>query len=211
MTTTPPPTTPTPPLHEKKWAALRQHILPHVVTVGWHEDALLRAVDSATQQTLRALFPQGIRDMLTCLNNEHLALFAEQLRAHPLKGAKAVIQAALLHKAQILRDNQALAHKTTSYLSGHPNLARDLSGETINQFWQWAGDTTTPKQFAYHTKRLTLTYAYGATLLYAQTSPPPEDSALKAFIDRRLDDIAQGGQFARSLQRFTSTSSPTKH
>ncbi|MBC6444349.1 MAG: hypothetical protein GDA50_02815 [Alphaproteobacteria bacterium GM202ARS2] len=188
-----------PPLHEKKWSALNEHILPRVATLGWDEHALFSALAPEHQPTLRAFFPQGVRDMLTCLNQEHLRQLGEHGRAHPTTGTKATLQAALLHKAHMIRSQQALAHKTTAYLALHPHLARDLSLATINQLWQWAGDTSTPSQSAYHTKRLTLGYVYLATVLYAQKSPPPEDDALKAFIDRRLAEVAQGATLLRPI------------
>ncbi len=63
--------------------------------------------------------------------------------------------------------------------------------------WYAAGDAAT--DFSFYSKRLTLAAVYGATLLYWLEDRSESFADTRAFIDKRLADVARIGRARRDL------------
>ena len=77
-------------------------------------------------------------------------------------------------------------------------LALRLVYETIDGIWYAAGDSAT--DFSFYTKRATLAGIYAATLLYWLEDRSPGFADTRAFLDRRLAEVARIGQARHRLQ-----------
>ena len=82
-------------------------------------------------------------------------------------------------------------------LPRHAPLSLRLLYETVDGIWYAAGDRTT--DFSFYTKRLTLAAIYAATLLYWLEDSSPDFSDTRAFLERRLSEVAAIG---KARQRF---------
>jgi ubiquinone biosynthesis protein COQ9 len=79
-------------------------------------------------------------------------------------------------------------------------LAIRLLYETVDGIWYAAGDSAT--DFSFYTKRATLAGIYAATLLYWLEDRSPGFADTRAFLDRRLAEVARIGQ---ARHRFQTT------
>ena len=198
------------PLHEKKWHALQQHVLPLVPQHGWQQEALLAALTAEQHNTILALFPQGISDMLVCLNRQHQNIIEEHIQQIQLTRTKDIVAAAVLKKAQLLRAEPDITKRTTSAYALYPQIATQCAAETIDGIWRLAKDTSQKNQWAYYSKRTTLAFVYTTTLVYSQKTPAPNDAELERFIANRLANIHQAAQYANRITRLFQGVSP-KH
>ena len=83
-------------------------------------------------------------------------------------------------------------------LPPHAALGLRLVYETVDAIWYAAGDTAT--DFSFYTKRATLAGIYAATLLYWLEDRSPGFADTRAFLDRRLAEVARIGQARHRLQ-----------
>ncbi|HEY1433227.1 MAG TPA: COQ9 family protein, partial [Stellaceae bacterium] len=77
-------------------------------------------------------------------------------------------------------------------------LAMRLLYETVDGIWYAAGDSAT--DFSFYTKRATLAGVYAATLLFWLEDRSAGSADTRAFLDRRLADVARFGEARHSLQ-----------
>jgi ubiquinone biosynthesis protein COQ9 len=77
-------------------------------------------------------------------------------------------------------------------------LAMRLLYETVDGIWYAAGDSAT--DFSFYTKRATLAAIYAATLFYWLDDRSPGFADTRAFLDRRLAEVARIGQARHRLQ-----------
>ena len=95
----------------------------------------------------------------------------------------------------LLRLEQATPHKevvrkSIAYLARpeKAKLAAELLYATIDRMWRTAGDTATDASF--YSKRATLSAVYSSTLLAFLGDETSEMEKTKAFLDRRLREVA---------------------
>jgi ubiquinone biosynthesis protein COQ9 len=69
-----------------------------------------------------------------------------------------------------------------------PSALRTVA-RTVDAMWAAAGDTSS--DFSWYTRRATLAGVYGATLTFWLRDEEPGFPATRAFLDRRLADLAR--------------------
>jgi ubiquinone biosynthesis protein COQ9 len=77
-------------------------------------------------------------------------------------------------------------------------LAMRLLYETVDGIWYAAGDSAT--DFSFYTKRATLAAIYAAALLFWLEDRSAGSADTRAFLDRRLGDVARLGEARHRLQ-----------
>ena len=83
-------------------------------------------------------------------------------------------------------------------LPPHAVLGLRLLYDTVDGIWYAAGDAST--DFSFYTKRATLAGVYSATLMYWLEDRSEDFADTRAFIDRRLADIARLGEARARLE-----------
>jgi ubiquinone biosynthesis protein COQ9 len=84
-------------------------------------------------------------------------------------------------------------------LPGNARTAAAIMARTVDAIWHAAGDRSA--DFSWYTKRALLTAVYGATVLFWLHDTSDDDSATRAFIDRRLRGV---GRLLRARGRAAS-------
>jgi ubiquinone biosynthesis protein COQ9 len=103
----------------------------------------------------------------------------------------------------------------------HAELGSRLLYKTLDRVWRAAGDRST--DFNFYTKRATLGAVYGATMLAFLDDDTPDMQKTRAFLDRRLQDVAKIPKVTKPLRAaanmvgtvasrmFTKSSNNTSH
>jgi ubiquinone biosynthesis protein COQ9 len=175
-------------------AALRA-TLPHVPRLGWSWAALQTGLRDLGRDGQEAewLFPGGPieaveawcdladREMEEAARSEDLLALRIPDRIRRVLTLR--LDANEAHKDAIRR---ALALQSLPW-----NLASALRtvARTADSMWAAAGDTST--DLSWYTRRATLSGVYGTTLAFWLQDDEPGFPATRAFLDRRLDDLAR--------------------
>ena len=175
-------------------AALRA-TLPHVPRLGWSWAALQAGLRDLGRDGQEAewLFPGGPieaveawcdladREMEAAARAEDL--LALRIPARIRRVLTLRLEANEAHKEAIRR---ALALQSLPW-----NLASALRtvGRTADSMWAAAGDTSA--DLSWYTRRATLAGVYGATLAFWLQDDEPGFPATRAFLERRLGDLAR--------------------
>ncbi|HLJ19403.1 MAG TPA: COQ9 family protein [Stellaceae bacterium] len=174
--------------------ALLAAILPDVPFDGWTEPALARAADRVGLDSaeLRSLCPGGPRDLVAWFS--HWA-DRETLRAIEARDLSALkvherIAAGVEARLAVLAPHREAVRRALALLAAPQNLAlgAKLLYEAVDALWYAAGDSST--DFNFYTKRALLAGVYSATTLYWLDDRSPESADTRAFLDRRLRDVA---------------------
>lgn len=175
--------------------AIVKAALMHVPFDGWSHEALeAGAVDAGFDADIIAtLFPGGPIDaivMHSAIADEEMvtafaALDPAPEKVHLMIRSLILIRLgqAALHKEAVRRALTVLALPTNAVVSGKA-LYR-----TVDAMWRAAGQRDT--DFSFYTKRATLAGVYSATLLAWIADTSDDSSAVEAFLDRRLKDVAR--------------------
>lgn len=101
------------------------------------------------------------------------------------------IRALILIRLEQAAPHKETVRKTLSYLAKPQQapIATALLYKTIDAMWRAAGDEAT--DFSFYSKRATLAAVYSATLMAFLSDDTPDMEKTKAFLDRRLKDVAQ--------------------
>lgn len=195
-------------------ARLAGVIPTHAVFDGWSDEALRRAAEQEGLDPGEAqlAFPGGPPDMIA-------AWFAyvdsEMARALPEAEMAALpvhkrIRAAILERIALVRPHKEALRRALAILAMPQNLAlaARLSWRSADAMWRLAGDTST--DYNHYTKRAILTGVYGSTILAWLEDDSEEESETRAFLDRRLGNVAQFEKFKSKFrgdpdQRFSMT------
>ena len=81
-------------------------------------------------------------------------------------------------------------------------LGSTLLYKTLDRVWRVAGDRSTDYNF--YTKRATLGAVYGATLLAFLDDDTPDMQKTRAFLDRRLKDVANVPKVTKQIRTAAS-------
>jgi len=192
------------PLAESERAALIEAMLPNVPFDGWSRAALraaARRIGLSADEAL-ALFPGGAAELVACFSRwadlRMLDRF-ESMALEPLRISDR-IALAITTRLEILAPWREAVRRALSVLAlpRHAPLGLRLLYETVDGIWYAAGDRAT--DFSFYTKRGTLAAIYAATLLYWVADTSPEFSDTRAFLDRRLSDVASIGKARRRFE-----------
>jgi ubiquinone biosynthesis protein COQ9 len=192
----------TPPERSPERDAALDAMLPLVATKGWTMAALRAALKEAGGEPLDAeiLFPGGAADMVEAyidLADRRMVDAAGELsglRTHQRVRAllAARLRGARPHRAAIRHAAGLLA------LPRHAALAARCTARTIDAVWAAAGDRSA--DFSWYTKRATLAAVYSATLLFWLRDDSDDDAATLAFLDRRLEAVANVGKLRKRVE-----------
>jgi ubiquinone biosynthesis protein COQ9 len=179
---------------EERDAALRA-ALPYVQTLGWTRAALRAGLKDRGHDPLEAewLFPRGAIEALEAWcdladREMEAAARAEDVSALRIPDRIRRVVTLRLEQAQPHREavRRGLAVQALPW-----NLASALRtvARTADSMWAAAGDTSA--DFSWYTRRATLAAVYGATLAFWLQDEEPGFPATRAFLDRRLADLAR--------------------
>lgn len=169
--------------------------LPHVPALGWSRAALAAGLRDLGRDPLEAewLFPRGPVEAVEAWCDLADREMEEQARQEALlelripDRIRRVVTIRLerneAHKEAIRR---ALALQSLPW--NVPSALRTVA-RTADAMWAAAGDTSA--DFSWYTRRATLAGIYGATLAFWLQDDEPGFPATRAFLDRRLADLAR--------------------
>jgi ubiquinone biosynthesis protein COQ9 len=192
------------PLAESQRDALIEAMLPDVPFDGWSRAALraaARRIGVPAAEAL-ALFPDGPPDFAACFSRWADRRMLDRLESLPPGELRVPERVALAVniRLEIVEPWREAVRRALTILSLPQNvpLAMRLLYETVDGIWYAAGDSAT--DFSFYTKRATLAGIYAATLLYWLEDRSPGFADTRAFLDRRLAEVARIGQARRRLQ-----------
>lgn len=172
-----------------------QAALQHVPFDGWRMTTLELAADDCGYDSaqLHSALPNGVDDALALYaqmaDRDMVAAF-EALEEMPDKTHLKIRALILCRLEQAMGHKQTVA-KTMSYLAQpqQASMASKMLYDTIDLMWRTAGDEATDVSF--YTKRAILAGVYSATLLAFISDDSGTMAKTEAFLDRRLQGVAQ--------------------
>src|SRR6516164_4664232 len=192
------------PLADDQRAALIATMLPNVAFDGWSRPALraaARRVGMPADEAL-ALFPNGTAELVACFSRWADARMLDRLEAmvpEPLRISDRVALA-IATRLEIIAPWREAVRRALSVLAlpRHAPLGLRLLYETVDGIWYAAGDRAT--DFSFYTKRVTLAAIYAGTVLYWLEDSSPDFSDTRAFLARRLSEVASIGKARRRFE-----------
>jgi ubiquinone biosynthesis protein COQ9 len=184
-------------------AAIRA-LLPIADAGGWTEKALAHAVAAAGLDPALApsLFPRGVPGAIEAwcdlADREMEAAaaadpgFAERRTGGRIRRLVELrLSAVAAHKPALRRGVATLA------LPWNAPVSMRCTARTVDSMWHAAGDRSA--DIAWYTKRASLAAVYAATLAFWLRDDGPETADALAFLDRRLQGLAQIGRLRRKV------------
>jgi len=197
------------PLAEHERERLIAAMLPDVAFDGWSRAALraaARRLDMPADEAV-ALFPRSAPDLVAGFSAWADRRMLERFEAAmPEGGTSARVKRALGLRFEVVAPWREAVRRALSMLALPPHavLGMRLVYDTVDGIWYAAGDAAT--DFSFYTKRATLAGIYAAALMYWLEDRSEDFADTRAFIDRRLADVALFGKlrerFAGELQRL---------
>ena len=186
-------------------------MLRHVPFDGWSEAAMQTTAEemglSATD--VARLFPKGLVSVVTLGSDdvdakmvaEFMSRFADRLDEMPVH---IKIRELLLIRFEILQPHKEAVRKMITFLAkpAQAELGSRLLYKTLDRVWRAAGDRSTDYNF--YTKRATLAAVYGSSLLAFLDDDKPDMQKTRAFLDRRLQDVAKIPKATKPLRAAAS-------
>jgi ubiquinone biosynthesis protein COQ9 len=179
---------------EERDAALRA-ALPHVPALGWSRAALAAGLRDLGEppEAQEWLFPAGpveaIEAWCDLADREmEAAAQAEDLAALRIPDRIRRVVTLRLERQEPFKEAIRLALGHQSLPWNVPSAMRTVA-RTADAMWAAAGDTSA--DFSWYTRRMTLAGVYGATLAFWLTDDEPGFPRTRAFLDRRLRDLAK--------------------
>jgi len=198
------------PLAEQERDRLIEAMLPNVAFDGWSHGALraaARQLDMPAEEAL-ALFQRGAPDLVAGFSAWADRRMLDWYEAVPPEegGTTARIRRALGLRFEVVAPWREAVRRALSVvaLPPHALLGARLLYDTVDGIWYAAGDAST--DFSFYTKRATLAAIYTACLMYWLEDRSEGFADTRAFIDRRLADVARLGEararFEAGLERL---------
>jgi ubiquinone biosynthesis protein COQ9 len=191
------------PLAESQRDALIEAMLPDVPFDGWTRATLraaARRIGVPTAEAL-ALFEGGPAEFIAWFSRWADRRMLDRLETLPLDPLRVPERIALAvnTRLEIIEPWREAARRALVILAlpQHAPLAMRLLYETVDGIWYAAGDSAS--DFSFYTKRLILAGIYAATLLYWLEDRSDGFAETRAFLDRRLTNVAR---FGEARQRF---------
>lgn len=172
-----------------------QAALIHVPFDGWSEASLIAAAEASGLDAaeLARIIPGGPAeavDIYLQMADEAMCDAFAGLDPAPQRVPDKIRSLILLRLEQARPDKMAV-RRTLSFLA-RPDQAKRASRSvyrTVDSIWRAAGDRST--DFSFYTRRATLAAVYSGTLLAFLGDDSPDMAETKAFLDRRLADVAK--------------------
>jgi ubiquinone biosynthesis protein COQ9 len=183
------------PTAERDRGRLIEAMLPDVAFDGWSHAALRVAARQIGMplDEAAALFRYGAPELVAGFSRWADRRMLDWFEAAPPEGVGTAgrIKRALELRFEVVAPWREAVRRALAVLAMPPHAALGLRllYETVDGIWYAAGDTAT--DFSFYTKRATLAGAYGATLLFWLEDRSEDFTDTRAFIDRRLGDVAR--------------------
>jgi ubiquinone biosynthesis protein COQ9 len=183
------------PFAERERDRLIEAMLPDVAFDGWSRAALraaARRIGVAPDEAV-ALFPRGAADLVAGFSRWADRRMLDWYEAAPPeeRGTGARVKLALDLRFEVVAPWREAVRRALPVLAQPQNapLGLRLLYETVDGIWYAAGDSAT--DFSFYTKRATLAGLYTAAVLYWLDDRSDGFADTRAFIDRRLADLAR--------------------
>lgn len=187
-------------------ATILSAMLDHVAFDGWTQRAVRRALVDLGRDPADApiLFPGGASEMI--------ALWSQRIDQQMLSEAIAAdlaayrmparVRAIISIRLDLVRPHKDALRRALALLALPHNarVAAKITARTIDQIWHAAGDRSA--DFSWYTKRALLAGVYSSTLLFWLRDLSPDDQDSIAFLDRRLDNVAQIGKMRKRIEKL---------
>jgi ubiquinone biosynthesis protein COQ9 len=192
------------PLAESDRDRVIEAMLPDVAFDGWSH-AVLRTAARRIEMPVEeasALFPHGAHDLVAGFSRWADRRMLDWYESAPPEtpSTAARVKRALELRFEVVAPWREAVRRALSVLAMPPHvvLGTRLVYETVDGIWYAAGDAST--DFSFYTKRATLVGVYGATLMYWLEDRSEDFTETRAFIDRRLVDVARFGEGRERLE-----------
>jgi len=192
-------------------AAVLEAALARAAEHGFDDALLVRAgTDSGVgAETLAQLFPQGAASLVEFYSQQSDAGMERLLAKQDLASLKVRerIARAVLTRLEVLKPHKEAARRAAAFLLLPANaaLGARLLYRSVDAMWHAAGDTST--DFNFYTKRAILAGVYAATMVRWLNDESAEESATRAFLDARIENVMQFEKLKAELkQRFRAPS-----
>lgn len=176
-------------------AAVIAAALPHVVFDGWTDRTLAEAVaDAGVDPGLsRLAFPRGGVDLALAFHRDRDRALAADLAGSDLGGLRFRdrVAHAVMRRLELVADEREAVRRGAA-LFALPHHAADGARaiwETSDTIWTGLGDQS--RDFAWYSKRATLSAVYSSALLYWLGDQTPDFTATREFVNRRIDNVMQ--------------------
>ena len=186
-------------------------MLRHVPFDGWSEVAMQTTAEEMglSASDMARLFPKGFASLFTIgsddVDTKMVAKFMERF-SDKFDGMPVHIRIRelLLIRYEILQPHKEAVRKMLSFMAkpDHAEVGSRLVYKTLDRVWRAAGDRSTDLNF--YTKRATLGAVYGATMLAFLDDDTPDMQKTRAFLDRRLQDVAKIPKATKPLRAVAS-------
>lgn len=190
------------PMAEHERDRLIEAMLPNIAFDGWSHAALrvaARHLDMPAEEAL-ALFARGAPDLVAGFSAWADRRMLDWYESAPPEGGTAArVKRALELRFEVVAPWREAVRRALSVLALPPHavLGLRLLYGTVDGIWYAAGDSST--DFSFYTKRATLAGVYTATLMYWLEDRSEDFADTRAFIDRRLADVARLGEARERL------------
>lgn len=189
-----------PPERSPERDAAIEAMLPNVGFDGW----TVATLQASAGPDADLLFPGGARDMIEAYCDLGDRWMEDGAALLPLDDMRVPqrVRAVIALRLEQNRPHKDAVRRALSVLAlpGNALLAARCTGRTIDAIWRAAGDTDTPAQLSYYTKRAILAGVYGTTLLYWLQDYSEDDMRTLAFLDRRLAGVGSIGAARRRVE-----------
>lgn len=186
-------------------AALLASILAAVPFDGWTQKTLLQAETGLGLHpgTVAALFPDGVAGVLDFwhqdTDRQMMADFAA-LDPAPVRTGEKVKTLVMLRLTALAPHREAAKRAAAWYLAnGRPLALSQQVWKTADEIWHLAGDAAT--DFNWYSKRALLSGVYSATFPVWLQDETEDLAATRAFLERRLQDVARIPKATAPLRR----------
>jgi ubiquinone biosynthesis protein COQ9 len=184
--------------------ALARSLPAHAVFEGWSDGALAEAAAELGVPADRAAlcFPKGPVDMVDAWFASIDRDMAERLAAEGVGALKIRdrVRAAVLARIEIAARHPDALRRALIALArpAHAGHAARLAWRAADAMWRAIGDTSS--DFAWYSKRATLSALYTATLLAWMDDDSGHAADTRAFLDRRIDDVMRFERFKARIK-----------
>ncbi len=169
--------------------------LAHVPFDGWSDRTLANAVEDASVDASlsRLAFPRGGVDLALAYHFDRDTALAEDLAAADLLGLRFRdrVAYAVMRRLELGAGEREAVRRGVALFS-LPHHAVDGARaiwHTADVIWKALGDDS--RDFAWYSKRATLSAVYSSALLYWLGDTSQDASATREFVARRIDNVMQ--------------------
>ena len=191
--------------------AFVESMLRHVPFDGWSEAAVqvtaeelgmpASAVDGLFPSGVIGVIETGLKDIDDQMVDIFMARFGAEITTMPVH---IKVRELLLARFELLQPHKEAVRKLLAFMAQprYAKLGTSLVYKTLDRVWRAAGDRSTDYNF--YTKRVTVGAIYAATLLAFLDDDTPDMQKTRAFLDRRLKDVANVPKATKPIRKAAS-------